>query len=105
MLHIRLIVPDPDLQRVLALLQGAPSVTNLWHLENAASKPPGTLVSCDVAKEEGSSILQSLRGEAPIQGYVITELTDVHWEANGILTLRRDRKAFHDRFEGRQLGR
>lgn len=61
MLHIRLIVPDPDLQRVLALLQGAPSVTNLWHLENAASKPPGTLVSCDVAKEEGSSILQSLR--------------------------------------------
>ena len=61
MLHIRLIVPDPDLQRVLDLLHGAPSVTNLWHLEHVASKPPGALVSCDVAKEEGSSILQSLR--------------------------------------------
>ena len=61
MLHIRLIVPADLLQRVLSMLSDAPTVTNLWHLENAASKPQGALVSCDVAKEEGSSILQGLR--------------------------------------------
>jgi hypothetical protein len=43
--------------------------------------------------------IEELRLHPEIAGYVITELSDVHWEANGILTLRRDRKAFHDRFE------
>ena len=61
MLHIRLIVPPDLLQRVLSILRDAPAVTNLWHLDNAASKPRGALVSCDVAKEEGSSILRTLR--------------------------------------------
>jgi hypothetical protein len=39
-----------------------------------------------------------LRLHPQIAGYVITELTDVHWESNGLLDLRRNPKAFHGRF-------
>ncbi|MFN2483568.1 MAG: glycoside hydrolase family 2 protein [Candidatus Limnocylindria bacterium] len=38
-----------------------------------------------------------LRRHASIQGYVITELTDAYWEANGLLDVARGRKVFHDR--------
>ena len=39
-----------------------------------------------------------MRARSEIAGYVITELTDVHWEANGLLDMRRNRRAFHDVF-------
>jgi hypothetical protein len=42
--------------------------------------------------------IESMRARASIQGYVITEMTDVHWEANGLLDIRRNPRAFHDRF-------
>lgn len=42
------------------MLNAAPEVTNVWHLPGAATKPEGDVVSCDVAKEEGSSILREL---------------------------------------------
>lgn len=61
MLHVRLIVPPDLTSSVLNTLRRAPEVTNVWHLPGAASKPDGDLVSCDVAKEEGSSIIQELR--------------------------------------------
>jgi hypothetical protein len=38
-----------------------------------------------------------LRRHGSIQGYVITELSDAYWEANGLLDVGRRRKAFHDR--------
>src|SRR2546423_1033738 len=38
-----------------------------------------------------------LRRHASISGYVITELTDAYWEANGLLDLERKPKAFHSR--------
>lgn len=37
-----------------------------------------------------------LRRHGSIRGYVITELTDLYWEANGLLDIRRGRKVFHD---------
>jgi uncharacterized hydrophobic protein (TIGR00271 family) len=43
------------------LLEQSPGVTNLWHLPGAASKPVGDLVSCDVAKEDASIVLEGLR--------------------------------------------
>jgi uncharacterized hydrophobic protein (TIGR00271 family) len=61
MLHLRLIVPPDLTTRVLEILGDAPEVTNLWHLPGAASKPAGDLVSCDVAREEGSRLLGQLR--------------------------------------------
>lgn len=42
--------------------------------------------------------IESMRAHAPIQGYVITEMTDVHWEANGLLDINRNPRVFHDRF-------
>ncbi len=39
--------------------------------------------------------IESMRMQAAIQGYVITELTDLHWEANGLLDMRRNPRSFH----------
>jgi Glycosyl hydrolases family 2, sugar binding domain/Glycosyl hydrolases family 2, TIM barrel domain/Glycosyl hydrolases family 2 len=43
--------------------------------------------------------IEELRVHDSIAGYVITEFTDVHWEANGLLDMRRRPKAFHERFD------
>ncbi|MGH8949195.1 MAG: DUF389 domain-containing protein [Acidimicrobiia bacterium] len=61
MLHLRLIVPTDLVTAVMEILKRAPEVTNLWHLAGAAAKPPGDLVSCDVAKEEATRLLGELR--------------------------------------------
>lgn len=42
--------------------------------------------------------IESLRGEANIAGYVVTELTDVHWEPNGLLDIERNPRIFADKF-------
>jgi hypothetical protein len=39
-----------------------------------------------------------LRRHESITGYVVTELTDAYWEANGVLDPMRGRKVYHDRF-------
>jgi hypothetical protein len=40
--------------------------------------------------------IEQMRRHPSIVGYVITEFTDVHWEANGLLDLCRNPKAFYD---------
>jgi len=40
--------------------------------------------------------IEQMRRHPSIVGYVITEFTDVHWEANGLLDICRNPKAFHD---------
>jgi hypothetical protein len=42
--------------------------------------------------------LESMRARQQIAGYVITELTDAHWESNGLLDMRRNPRRFHDVF-------
>lgn len=42
--------------------------------------------------------IEEMRRHASIMGYVITELTDVHWEANGLLDIERNPRVFHDVF-------
>jgi Glycosyl hydrolases family 2, TIM barrel domain/Glycosyl hydrolases family 2, sugar binding domain/Glycosyl hydrolases family 2 len=42
--------------------------------------------------------IESMRARASIMGYVVTELTDVHWEANGLMDLNRNPRVFHERF-------
>jgi hypothetical protein len=42
--------------------------------------------------------ITDLRRRPATAGYVVTELTDVHWECNGLLDLARNPKAFHARF-------
>ena len=41
--------------------------------------------------------IESIRARASISGYVITELTDVHWEANGLMDINRNPRVFKDR--------
>ena len=36
--------------------------------------------------------IEEMRRHNSIQGYVLTELTDVHWEANGLLDMHRNPK-------------
>lgn len=40
--------------------------------------------------------IEQMRRHDSIQGYVITEFTDVHWESNGLLDMVRNPKAYHD---------
>jgi hypothetical protein len=40
--------------------------------------------------------IEQMRRHPTIVGYVITEFTDVHWEANGLLDLCRNPKAYYD---------
>nr|WP_314260095.1 glycoside hydrolase family 2 TIM barrel-domain containing protein [uncultured Devosia sp.] len=42
--------------------------------------------------------IEEMRRYPSIMGYVITELTDVHWEANGLLDMERNPRIFHDVF-------
>ncbi len=42
--------------------------------------------------------IERMRRHPQIVGYVITELTDAHWECNGLLDMRRNPRVFHDQF-------
>jgi hypothetical protein len=42
--------------------------------------------------------IEQMRLHPSIVGYVITELTDVHWEANGLMDIERNPRVFHDVF-------
>jgi uncharacterized hydrophobic protein (TIGR00271 family) len=62
MLHMRVVAPTELAARVVEYLVGLPSAINIIHLPNAAKKPDGDLVTCDVAREDGSVVLATLRG-------------------------------------------
>ncbi|MFN8528140.1 MAG: glycoside hydrolase family 2 TIM barrel-domain containing protein [Anaerolineae bacterium] len=42
--------------------------------------------------------IETMRRLPLLQGYVITELSDIYWESNGLLDFARGPKAFHERF-------
>lgn len=42
--------------------------------------------------------IEAMRRQPAIQGYVITEFSDIYWESNGLLDFTRKPKVFHDRF-------
>lgn len=46
--------------------------------------------------------IESLRAQNEMQGYVITEFTDVNWESNGLLDMWRKPKAYADRLAALQ---
>jgi hypothetical protein len=43
--------------------------------------------------------IEQMRCHESIQGYVITEFTDVHWECNGLLDMYRNPKSYHARLK------
>lgn len=46
--------------------------------------------------------IEAMRKYSAIVGYVITEFTDLHWEANGLLDMCRNPKVFHKRLAALQ---
>lgn len=61
MIHLRIIAPTYECDNVLDLLKATPSVTNLIYLPQAAHKPEGNVILCDVAREDASVILGDLK--------------------------------------------
>jgi uncharacterized hydrophobic protein (TIGR00271 family) len=59
--HLRIVVPGPKSERVLDLLEATPSACNLVHLADAARRPPGDVVLCDIAREDASVLIEDLR--------------------------------------------
>jgi len=42
--------------------------------------------------------IEVMRQRPELAGYVITAFTDTHWESNGLLDMRRNKRVFHDIF-------
>lgn len=61
MIHLRLRVPEEVREQVMDLLCDDDTVTNVAVVEGAYRKPPGDLVLADVARENASGVLSSLR--------------------------------------------
>ncbi|GAA4904835.1 DUF389 domain-containing protein [Streptomyces coeruleoprunus] len=61
MLHLRLIVPAPRTEEVVATLEKSVGTTHLAVVPGAARSPSGDLVLCDVAREAGDEVIGRLR--------------------------------------------
>jgi hypothetical protein len=42
--------------------------------------------------------IESMRRQPKLMGYVVTELSDIYWESNGLLDFYRNPKVYHDAF-------
>ena len=77
MIHLRIVAPEDEAQKVLEILHGSPAVVNVVHLPGAARKPDGDLILCDVAPEEASVIIGDLKElEIPRVGSIAVEHID-----------------------------
>ena len=59
--HVRIVTPADRASRVLEVLEGNPSVSNVVHFPGAVKEPAGDLVLVDVAREDASVVLSDLR--------------------------------------------
>jgi uncharacterized hydrophobic protein (TIGR00271 family) len=61
MIHLRIVSPPDRTEAALDVLNCTDSVTNVIVLDNAAKRPEGDVILCDVAREDASVILQDLK--------------------------------------------
>ena len=61
MIHLRVVAPRDLVDATLERLHCTPSVVNVVHLAEASKEPPGDLILCDVAREDGSVVIDDLR--------------------------------------------
>src|SRR6478752_3312936 len=61
MVHLRIVSPPDRTEAVHDLLCDAESVCNLIRLPQAAARPDGDAIFCDVAREDASVILGQLK--------------------------------------------
>jgi uncharacterized hydrophobic protein (TIGR00271 family) len=59
-IHLRVVLPADLAEATLACLTASAAVSSVVHLPGAATKPPGDLVLCDVAREQASVLLEQL---------------------------------------------
>ncbi|GAA2940532.1 DUF389 domain-containing protein [Streptomyces enissocaesilis] len=62
MLHLRLIVPADRTDEVVSTVEKTVGTTHLAVVPGAARDPAGDLVMCDVAREAGDDLINTLRG-------------------------------------------
>jgi uncharacterized hydrophobic protein (TIGR00271 family) len=77
MVHLRIVAPGDLAQKVVDLLCAAVAVTNVVRLRDAAHKPQGDLILCDVAREDASLVIGDLKDMGvPAVGSIAVELID-----------------------------
>jgi hypothetical protein len=78
MIHVRIVAPEDVAHQALEVLSGSEAVLNIVHLHGAATKPPGDVILCDVAREDASVILGDLKElEIPRVGSIAVEHIDI----------------------------
>src|SRR3954451_9958377 len=77
MIAMRIIVPADLADRVVELLFEAPAATSVVRLPGASEKPPGDLILADVAREDASVIVSSLKElGVPERGTIALQTVD-----------------------------
>jgi uncharacterized hydrophobic protein (TIGR00271 family) len=77
--HLRIVAPSDRSEKALELLNAYGSVCNVIFLPDAAKRPDGDVILCDVAREDASVILGDLRElEIPTHGSIAMEYIDTH---------------------------
>jgi len=61
MVHLRIVAPRTEAELARRVLQETESVINVITLRDAARKPAGDVLLCDVAREDASVVLADLR--------------------------------------------
>lgn len=70
--HLRIVAPQDQSSSVLELLEGDSAVTNVVLIADAARKPAGDLILCDIAREQASVVVDELRALRLAQAGSIT---------------------------------
>ena len=79
MVHLRIVAPSDRSEKALELLKAYGSVSNVIFLRDAAQRPDGDVILCDVAREDASVVLGDLRElEIPRDGSIAIEYVDTH---------------------------
>jgi uncharacterized hydrophobic protein (TIGR00271 family) len=61
MVHLRIVSPTDLTDRVMEVLIGSEAVINIIRFEDAARRPDGDVVLCDVAREDASVVVGDLK--------------------------------------------
>jgi uncharacterized hydrophobic protein (TIGR00271 family) len=77
MLHLRIVAPRDRAERVLAVLEETPAAVNIVRFPDAARRPAGDLILCDVPRETASLVVADLEElEIPADGSIAIEKID-----------------------------
>jgi uncharacterized hydrophobic protein (TIGR00271 family) len=77
MLHLRLIVPPDMTDAVVERLSGSPGVAHIVRLPAAAVRPPGDVVTCEVAREAANEVVEWLQAQGVHRdGAIVVEAVD-----------------------------